>query len=249
MVGARHVGVVHVEQQAAAGALQHLAQELRLAHRRGLELEVGRRVLEQHAALQAFLHPVDVRAHAVQRAAVEGHRQQIVEEGFAVASPREVLRERCRLVAIDQGCQTVEMRLVERANASDRQPDAVQRQRVVLADAAEEVMEGPAVDHVVLGVHFEESDVRARVEHVPEVFGLQADAGASRQPGRHAAQASARCGKQAVAIARGGHWHGRCGFSFARRLRSGRSQAPAQSCCEGLSASQAFFALNSASWP
>ena len=48
----------------------------------------------------------------------------------------------------------------------------------LLAHLSEEVMEGPAVDHVVLGVHFEKADVRARVEHLAKVLRLEADAGA-----------------------------------------------------------------------
>ena len=186
MVGAGHVHVGDVQQQPAARALQGLAQERGLAHRRGLELEVGRRVLQQHAALQPLLHPIDVVAHAVQRRAVVGHRQQVVEEGAAVAGPRQVLGKRGRLVAIDQRGQPVEVRLVERLDTADRQTDAMQRQRIVFAHPRQEVVERTAVDHVVLGVHFEEADVRARGQHLAKVLGLEPDAGASRQARRHA---------------------------------------------------------------
>jgi hypothetical protein len=52
VVGAGDMDVIHVEQQAAAAAAHHLADELRLVHRRGGELDVGGRVLQQHAALE-----------------------------------------------------------------------------------------------------------------------------------------------------------------------------------------------------
>ena len=90
--------------------------------------------------------------------------------------------ERGRLIALDQRVEPVEVGFVERTLSTDGQTDAVQGQRVVLADAAQEVVEGPAVDHVVLGVHFEETDVRARFERVPEVLGFEADARTCRQP-------------------------------------------------------------------
>ncbi len=89
--------------------------------------------------------------------------------------------------------QPVEVRFIERAFGTDGQTDTVQGQRVVLADSAQEVVEGPAVDHVVFGVHFEETDVRARCQHALEVFGLEAHASTCGQPG---ARANFRHGRQ-----------------------------------------------------
>ena len=189
VVGAGHVHVVDVQQQPAARAFQHFAQEGGLAHRRRLELDVGRWVFEQHATPQTLLHTVDVVAHAGQGLAVVGHRQQVVEEGVAVAGPRQVFRERGRLVAFKQRGQPVQVCLVQRLGTAYRQGDPVQRQRVVLAHAGQEVMEGPAVDHVVFGVHFEEADVRTRGQHFAEVLRLQPDASAPRQAGRRTRRA------------------------------------------------------------
>jgi len=58
--------VVDVKQQAAAGTPHDVGDEFGFAHGRPGEFHIGRRVLQQHAALEAFLHPVLVRAYAVQ---------------------------------------------------------------------------------------------------------------------------------------------------------------------------------------
>lgn len=91
---------------------QHLANEARLVHRRAIELDVGRRVLQQHAQTEALLHAVNVAAHASERGLVIGDRQQVVEEHAPMRRPGQVFGERCRLVALDQPGQPIEVRLV-----------------------------------------------------------------------------------------------------------------------------------------
>lgn len=50
----------------------------------------------------------------------------------------------------------------------------------------------PAVDHEVLGVDLEETDIGRRFKHFAEVLGLQADAGGAGSSGNvHCARASA----------------------------------------------------------
>ncbi len=93
VIDAGDVDVVHVEQQAATGAADHLGQEGSLVHRRAFKLEIGRRVLDQYLAPQALLYPVNVIADTVQRGTVVGHRQQVVEEHLAMAGPGQVFGE------------------------------------------------------------------------------------------------------------------------------------------------------------
>lgn len=76
------------------------------------------------------------------------------------------------------------MLVVQRAFATDGQADTMQRQRVVLANQAQVVMEGAAVHHVVLGMDLEETDVGPLAEHVLEVLGLEPQASTRRQAWR-----------------------------------------------------------------
>ncbi len=48
---------------------------------------------------------------------------------------------------------------IKRAAAPNREPDAVERQGIALADGAEIMVGRPAVAHVVLGVDLEPADV------------------------------------------------------------------------------------------
>ncbi len=53
---------------------------------------------------------------------------------------------------------------VQRLLSADRQAHAVKRQRIVLADRGQVTMRRTARDHVILGMNFEEADVRTGVE-------------------------------------------------------------------------------------
>ena len=76
--------------------------------------------------------------------------------------------------------QPLEMRLVQRPRRADRQADAVQRQRVTLADGVEAAMRRAARAHVVFRVDLEKSKLRARFHDRLEMLGLESDADARR---------------------------------------------------------------------
>ena len=62
-----------------------------------------------------------------------------------------------RLVAVDKRLEPLEMRLIERLRAADRHANAVERNRVVLADLVECSVGWTAGTHVVFGVDFKEA--------------------------------------------------------------------------------------------
>ncbi|KAG0731186.1 hypothetical protein G6F23_015557 [Rhizopus arrhizus] len=84
LIRARHVDVVHVQQQTAPGSPGDLPDEIRLAPCALLEPDVGRGVLQQHLPGHSCLHLVDVLADAVQRVVGVRHRQQIIEVAGAM---------------------------------------------------------------------------------------------------------------------------------------------------------------------
>ena len=71
-----------------------------------------------------------------------------------------MLREERRLVADDQGLEAGKMLPVECPAAPDREPDAMQRHRIALADSAQKMVGRAALPHVVLGMDLEPPDVR-----------------------------------------------------------------------------------------
>ncbi|MCY1552654.1 hypothetical protein D9M68_890610 [compost metagenome] len=127
MVDTGNVGVVDVEQQAAAGAADHLADEGGLVHARAGKLDIGRRILQQQLALQAALHLIDMFADPGQGRGVVGQRQQVIEKHIAMARPGQVFGKGLRLIALEQSGQALEMFPVERLLPTYRQADAVDR--------------------------------------------------------------------------------------------------------------------------
>ena len=71
------------------------------------------------------------------------------------------------------------MRLVERPGRADRQADAVQRQRIELADRVQAAMWRAARAHIVFRVDFEKPKLWPRLDDRLEMLGLEPDADAS----------------------------------------------------------------------
>ena len=178
MIGRADEDVVDVEQESAAGAARDLAQEIGLGECAFGEDDVGRGVFEQDRPPQRGLHLVDMVHDASEGFEGVGQGQEIVEEGALVGRPRQVLGNERRLEALRDRRQPLEMRLVQRPRRADRQADAVQRQRVTLADGVEAAMRRAARAHVVFRVDLEKPKLRARFHDRLEVLGLESDADA-----------------------------------------------------------------------
>src|SRR5215467_15514639 len=111
---------------------------------------------------ERLLHLIYMIGDASERCRGVGKRQQIVEIGRAVGRPGQMLGNQRRLVAVDKGLEPLEMRLIERLRAADRHANAVERNRVVLADFVKRSMGWTASAHVVFGVDFKRSDLASR---------------------------------------------------------------------------------------
>src|SRR3546814_7560555 len=77
-----------------------------------------------------------------------------------------MLGKRLRRVTRNQRSQLIEVGTIERAGTTDRQPDTMNRQRVVLADPAQVMVECAAFDQIVLGMDFEEPEIGQRIENL-----------------------------------------------------------------------------------
>ena len=93
-----------------------------------------------------------------------------------------MLGDERRLEALDQPCQPLEMRGVEPLGAAEREPDAVDRQRIVGAQPLQ-APHGRSAAHVVLGVDFQPGDARAGRHDFGDMGGAQADTAAGRMHG------------------------------------------------------------------
>ncbi|MNN89133.1 hypothetical protein D3C81_2069050 [compost metagenome] len=74
------------------------------------------------------------------------------------------------------------MRDIQRPLPTDRQADAVQRQRVLFAYPPQEVMKRPAGHHVVFRVHLEKAQIRSGLEHLTKMLALEPQPCPWRQP-------------------------------------------------------------------
>ena len=186
--------VVDVEQQPAAGPPRQLGEKVDLGDRAFGEPHIGGRIFQQHHAAERRLHRVDMLGDARQSLGRIRQRQKIVEIDAAVRRPGEMLGEALRLVARAEDLEPREMLTIERRGRSDRQADAVNRQRIAFAERAELRMRRSAGAHIVLRVHLEEADRLRRCEDVAKMRRLETDAGARRETGRdrHAAPLFAR---------------------------------------------------------
>jgi hypothetical protein len=60
-----------------------------------------------------------------------------------------------RLIAFDDGCQAIQVIGIERLSASQRQPNAMHRYRIMLTKGGETPMGWAAGPHVIFGMDFE----------------------------------------------------------------------------------------------
>ncbi len=177
VVGRRHEDIVDVEQQAAAGAPRDGADEIRLAHRRFAEQDIGRRIFKQQRPADRLLHLVDVIAHRRERRFRVGQRQQVVEIDALVSRPGQMLGDERRLVTLNERAEAREMRLVQALRAADRHAHAMQRNSMVATDGFEGAMRRTAGAHVVLGVDLEKAARLWAREDRLQVLGLEARPG------------------------------------------------------------------------
>src|SRR5215467_3638577 len=85
-----------------------------------------------------------------------------------------------RFITVDEGLEPLEMRFIERLRAAYRHANAVERNRVVLADLVKRSLGRTAGAHVVFGVDFEEAIPLPVGQDRLQMFVLEARANAAR---------------------------------------------------------------------
>ncbi len=108
----RHVNVVHVQQQTAAGASRQGVQEIGFAPVVPGQHQVVRRVLYGHAPLQSLLQQVDAPRNARQCLVRAREGQQVGRVTPAQHRPRQVFRHQCGLQPVAQRGQPFQVRWV-----------------------------------------------------------------------------------------------------------------------------------------
>ena len=67
VIHAADIEVIHIEQQSAAGTVDHLTDKIGLTEGGGREFNIGGRILEQYLATQRILDLIDMFTYPVQR--------------------------------------------------------------------------------------------------------------------------------------------------------------------------------------
>ena len=126
---------------------------------------------------------MDVFADPRQRLVRVGYRQQVVEEGRIVGRPRQMLGKEARRIAIDEFIQSREVRAIEGPVRPDRQADAMQRERVTLANRGQVPVRRAAGAHIIFRMNFKKAHIGPRLEDLAIVLRLEPDPGAVRNSG------------------------------------------------------------------
>ena len=123
--------------------------------------------------MQYLLQLIDMRADPLQSSGVIGQRQQVIQKVPAMAGPSQMLGEQLRLIAIQQGCQALQVGLVERLLPANGEPDAMNRQGIQLADPGQVVVKRPPIDHVVFGMDFKKAHGGPSLQDLDKMFRLE----------------------------------------------------------------------------
>src|SRR5258708_7126256 len=89
-----------------------------------------------------------------------GERQRVVKIDGLARRLGDIFRDERGLVALNEGAEAREMRLVQGLRSADRHAHAVQRNGMVAANSLEGAMRRAAGTHVVLGGNREASAAR-----------------------------------------------------------------------------------------
>ena len=125
-----------------------------------VEAQIERGVLDQDLAADRVLGDVDVAGDDLQCLSRAREGQQVGEAGLAMARPGEMLGDEERLETVAERLQAGELDAVGLLGTGERQADAVDRQRMSLAQRLEHGQARAAVDHVVLGMDLEPQPFR-----------------------------------------------------------------------------------------
>src|SRR5262245_37954816 len=108
-VVSRHIDIVDVEQQPTAGTSGELGKELRFAHDRLGEVDIGREILDEDLALQGRLRQIDVAGKDRERLFVVRDRQEVIQVDPVADAPGKMLGYELRLEAVANRLETKKM--------------------------------------------------------------------------------------------------------------------------------------------
>ena len=108
----------------------------------------------------------------------------IEPSGCATRANARMVGDADRLDAIDEAREPIEVALVETGGRAEREPDAVQADRIAGARLLQDCQRGAAIGEEVLGVDLDEAEGRPPFQHRLVVRLAQPDADVVRRSGR-----------------------------------------------------------------
>jgi hypothetical protein len=175
------VEVIQVEHDAAAGAARQRGQEFGFAHRVAGKAQVGGDILDQDAALQHRLHPLDAGGDQVEACCVQAQRQQVVQLAAAQRAPAQVLGDEAGFERRGQLPHALQMVVGKAVDRAQTQADAVQADRIVAAQAFQNVPVPARAGQVIFRMHFQPAQRRALFQQLADMRRAQANAGPARR--------------------------------------------------------------------
>ena len=178
MVFAGNVDVVDVQQDAAVGPLDDLAEELPLGHFRDMILGVAGDIFDADRHFKKVARLADALGRELGGGEGVGHREQIVAVGTVDAAPAKVIGKERRPGSFDEVFQAGEVVAAQAVGRAEVHADAVLNNLVLLEDLVEDLERTAAVTHVVFGNNLEPVHLGFLGENVVVVGNAQADADA-----------------------------------------------------------------------
>ena len=183
VVHARHINVVHVEQQAAIRVGRHASEEFPLGHGRTDKTDVRAGILQDQRTLEKILHDADPLDNVPQRRLVERHRQQVVGVDAGHAGPTDVVRNPIGLNRVGQPLELRQVAEIQGIGAADRKRYAVHHDWILLGHLGQNAARAALRIHEVFGDCLEPIDWRMMLQDIAEVYRPQPDAESQiRQP-------------------------------------------------------------------
>ena len=162
-----------IEQNARVGLVRDCRQKLPFRQRPARKFEVSRGVLEDEALAENLLHLLHPANDVAESFLRQGERQEVVRISAANAREAQMIGDPARAGAIAKGDELTQVVEIERVGGADVQRHPVQRKRVALGDAIQELERTPPRVQEVVAQDLEPRDLGPLREEVLVVRGAQ----------------------------------------------------------------------------
>ena len=150
-----NVNIVHIEKNAAIGALDDFVQEFPFGHFGDVKFGIAADVFDGDGNFEEIAHFADFLRRDPRRFKRVGHGQQVVRVAAIDAAPAEMVREPRSFRALYQSLQAPQMLAIGALGRTEVHRDAVLHHFVLLENLIEDAQRASAINHEIFGDDFE----------------------------------------------------------------------------------------------